>query len=63
MSYRSARRGWLLGRIAIKDAVRPELYIKVAIVILGGFFERRANPDTGRMEQAEHAAASKHYKY
>jgi glutamine---fructose-6-phosphate transaminase (isomerizing) len=25
--------------------------------------ERRANPDTGRMEQAEHAAASKHYKY
>jgi glutamine---fructose-6-phosphate transaminase (isomerizing) len=25
--------------------------------------ERRANPDTGRMEQPEHAAASKHYKY
>jgi glucosamine 6-phosphate synthetase-like amidotransferase/phosphosugar isomerase protein len=25
--------------------------------------ERRANPDTGRMEQADHAAASKHYKY
>ena len=23
---------------AIKDAVRPELYIKIAIVILGGFF-------------------------
>ena len=25
--------------------------------------ERSANPDSGRMEQAEHAAASKHYKY
>jgi glucosamine 6-phosphate synthetase-like amidotransferase/phosphosugar isomerase protein len=25
--------------------------------------ERRANPDTGRMEQPEHAAASKHYRY
>lgn len=25
--------------------------------------ERRASPDSGRMEQSEHAAASKHYKY
>jgi glutamine---fructose-6-phosphate transaminase (isomerizing) len=25
--------------------------------------ERRTSPDSGRMEQAEHAAASKHYKY
>jgi glutamine---fructose-6-phosphate transaminase (isomerizing) len=25
--------------------------------------ERRVSPDTGRMEQAAHAAASKHYKY
>ena len=27
---------------AIKDAVRPELYIKIAIVILGGFFAATA---------------------
>ena len=25
--------------------------------------ERGVNPDTGRMEQAAHAAASRHYKY
>ena len=25
--------------------------------------ERGTSPDSGRMEQAEHAAASKHYKY
>jgi hypothetical protein len=25
--------------------------------------ERGTNPDTGRQEQAAHAAASRHYKY
>jgi glucosamine 6-phosphate synthetase-like amidotransferase/phosphosugar isomerase protein len=25
--------------------------------------ERQASPDSGRMEQLEHSAASKHYKY
>ena len=45
---------------AIKEAVRPELYIKLAIVILGGFFRRHGRRQAFARQFARPARSRRH---
>ena len=43
----------------MKEAVRPELYIKIAIVILGGFFARHGGGEAQPRDARSCSAASR----